>query len=161
MYAYLDRSDLPDVLVNFDFANPDMPNGKRHDTTVPQQALFFMNSPLVMEQARRIVGKPGFQAQTNSQERVKFLYEEIFQRQPQSVELELGVAFVLDAPLEKEMKPVAVVAETSEQRNQRPRLIRQQEFARRTATPPKPATLSSWEKYAQALLEANEMVFVN
>jgi len=163
IYAFIDRSDLPDALVNFDFANPDMPNGRRHDTTVPQQALYFMNSPVVIEQARRLVAQPGFAACTNSQQRVQYLYERIYQRLPQAVELELGVGFVLDTPREKQ-PPVAtpVAATAGDPRNQRPRQIRQQEIARRNApATAKPAPLSPWEKYAQALLEANEMVFVN
>jgi len=159
IYAFIDRSDLPDAMVNFDFANPDMPNGKRYDTTVPQQALFFMNSPVVIEQARRLVAQDGFGDCTNSQQRVQYLYERIFQRLPQPTELELGVSFVLDTPREKEVAPSSSIA-VGDQRNQKPRQIRQQEIARRNA-PAKPAPLSPWEKYAQALLEANEMVFVN
>ena len=50
----------PDVLVNFDFATPDMVTGIRHVTTVPQQALFLMNSPLVIDLARRLVAMPDF-----------------------------------------------------------------------------------------------------
>jgi hypothetical protein len=161
IYAYIDRSDLPDAMVNFDFANPDMPNGKRYDTTVPQQALFFMNSPVVIEQARRLVAQEGFGDCTNSQQRVQYLYERILQRLPQAAELELGVDFVLDTPRAKEVVPTTPVA-ANEQRDLRPRQIRQQEIARRNApAAPKPSTLSPWEKYAQALLEANEMVFVN
>ena len=42
----------------FDFANPDMHSPQRSDTTVPQQALFFMNSPFVTERARALCGRP-------------------------------------------------------------------------------------------------------
>ena len=55
VYGRVDRSDVADVLVNFDFANPDLPSGRRYATTVPQQALFLMNSPLVVEQAKKLV----------------------------------------------------------------------------------------------------------
>src|SRR5436309_11886601 len=58
IYGRVDRSDVADVLVNFDFANPDLPTGRRHETTVPQQALFLMNSPLVIEQAKTLVALP-------------------------------------------------------------------------------------------------------
>src|SRR5207249_11091389 len=54
IYGFVDRSDVADVLINFDFANPDLPTGRRHQTTVPQQALFLMNSPLVVEQAKKL-----------------------------------------------------------------------------------------------------------
>jgi hypothetical protein len=49
-----------DVLLNFDFANPDLPTGKRYETSVPQQALFLMNSPVVVEQAKRLVSLKTF-----------------------------------------------------------------------------------------------------
>ena len=98
IYGLVDRSDLPDALVNFDFANPDMPSGKRFDTTVPQQALFFMNSPLVIEQAKRIVAEKGFKSLTDEKAKVRFLYDRIYQRLPKDEELQLGIEFVLQAP---------------------------------------------------------------
>ena len=55
IYGVVDRSDLLDAFVNFDFANPDMVSGKRYETSVPQQALFLMNSPVVVEQAKKLV----------------------------------------------------------------------------------------------------------
>jgi len=57
VYGYINRNDLPEVLVHFDFANPDMTTSKRHETTVPQQALFLINSPLVVEQAKNLVSR--------------------------------------------------------------------------------------------------------
>src|SRR5437588_2065241 len=55
VYGRVDRSDVAEVLLNFDFVNPDLPSGRRHETSVPQQALFLMNSPLVVEQAKHLV----------------------------------------------------------------------------------------------------------
>ena len=55
IYDFVDRANIDDVLINFDFATPDMVTGIRHQTTVPQQALFMMNSPLVIDLARRLV----------------------------------------------------------------------------------------------------------
>ena len=58
IYGYVDRRNLPEVFNQFDFANPDITTGKRYETIVPQQALFMMNSPLVVEQARNLVNSP-------------------------------------------------------------------------------------------------------
>src|SRR6516225_6444719 len=82
IYGVVDRSDIADVLVNFDFANPDMPTGRRHETTVPQQALFLMNSPLVIEQAKRLVTLPEFQSCSDDESKIDFLYQRIYQRLP-------------------------------------------------------------------------------
>ena len=49
VYAMIDRNAMPDMFGTFDFANPDMTTGERMLTTVPQQALFMMNSPFVIE----------------------------------------------------------------------------------------------------------------
>ncbi len=55
VYGLVDRRNLPEVYAQFDFANPDIETGKRYETTVPQQALFMMNNPLVVELARKLV----------------------------------------------------------------------------------------------------------
>ena len=57
----MDRRNLPELYSQFDFANPDITTGKRYDTTVPQQALFMMNNPLVVELARKLVNQSAFQ----------------------------------------------------------------------------------------------------
>ncbi|MEP3479345.1 MAG: PSD1 and planctomycete cytochrome C domain-containing protein [Fuerstiella sp.] len=52
VYAKIDRQNLPGVFRTFDFASPDSHAATRHETTVPQQALFQFNSPFMMEQAQ-------------------------------------------------------------------------------------------------------------
>ncbi|MEQ9407503.1 MAG: PSD1 and planctomycete cytochrome C domain-containing protein [Fuerstiella sp.] len=54
LYGLVDRQFLPSILRVFDFANPDLHVPQRNQTTVPQQALFFMNHPLVLDRARRL-----------------------------------------------------------------------------------------------------------
>ena len=47
LYAYIDRQNLPGVFRSFDFASPDSHVANRLSTTVPQQGLFLMNSPMI------------------------------------------------------------------------------------------------------------------
>jgi hypothetical protein len=47
LYAYIDRQNLPGVFRSFDFASPDAHVPNRFSTTVPQQGLFFLNSPMI------------------------------------------------------------------------------------------------------------------
>ncbi len=47
LYAYIDRQNLPGVFRSFDFASPDAHVPNRLSTTVPQQGLFMMNSPMI------------------------------------------------------------------------------------------------------------------
>src|SRR5262249_42880912 len=50
VYALVNRQDLPAMFRAFDFAVPDQCVERRPRTTVPQQALFALNSPFVIEQ---------------------------------------------------------------------------------------------------------------
>ena len=54
VYGFIDRQNLDGVYRTFDFAVPDATSPKRFVTTVPQQALFLMNSPFVQAQARAL-----------------------------------------------------------------------------------------------------------
>ena len=94
VYGYIDRQNLPGVLRTFDFANPDTTSPQRFSTTVPQQALFLLNSPFVVEQARNLVTNTIFTQVPNDRERVTFLYERLFQRHPEKEEMTLGLGFV-------------------------------------------------------------------
>jgi hypothetical protein len=163
IYGLIDRSDVDDVLVNFDFANPDMPNGKRHETTVPQQALFFMNSPLVIEQAKRLVAQSGFKECKDDETRIEFLYERIYQRPPRPEEVKIGQEFIADTPPPKiatvqtdEVRPVA-----NDGNRPRPKQFPRQQVRRARENSRQPAPLTAWEEYAHALLQANETSFVN
>ena len=51
VYLPIIRTQVPDSLDLFDFADPSMVMGKRETTTVPSQALFLMNSGFVRAQA--------------------------------------------------------------------------------------------------------------
>ncbi len=98
IYGMVDRRNLPEVYNQFDFANPDITTGKRYETIVPQQALFMMNSPLVVEQARNLVNRPDFKETTGPLPRIKLLYDIIFQREPTPTELALGTEFIRNSP---------------------------------------------------------------
>lgn len=160
VYAFIDRSDVPEVLNNFDFATPDFTTGKRYNTIVPQQSLFMMNSPLVVEQARNLVGRSDFQAQPTEEAKIKLLYELIYQRDPSATEIKLGLSFVSESPLEDKLPDA--VSETPERDNGK-----KGKNAKRGMTLKKSngkidlRPLSPWEKYAHALLQTNEASFVN
>jgi hypothetical protein len=167
IYGFIDRSDVDDTLVNFDFANPDMPNGKRHETTVPQQALFFMNSPIVIEQAKRLVAQSQFKNCKDDKARIEFLYDRIYQRLPHSEEIALGIEFNSQLLPAKEVasSDIAVQPVSNDGRRfkEAKEKFKKQQMQRRGSSedtrqrPP----LTPWEEYAHALLQANEATFVN
>ena len=94
VYGYVDRNELPNMFLAFDFANPDLPTGKRDTTIVPQQALFMMNNSLVVEQGRDLVRREDFKALTREEDRLQLLYKLIYQREPTAIETKLALAYL-------------------------------------------------------------------
>lgn len=80
----------------FDFSDPDMPNSERATSIVPQQALFLMNSPMVVDIARKIVARKEFSSASDDAQRVAALYSIIFQRTPRSEETKFALAYMAD-----------------------------------------------------------------
>ena len=59
LYAYVSREHPSQLMRAFDFSNPEEHSPRRQLTTVPQQALFLMNSPFLAEQARAVAATCG------------------------------------------------------------------------------------------------------
>ncbi len=154
IYGFIDRRNLPELYNQFDFANPDIETGKRYETIVPQQSLFLMNSPLVIEQARSLVGRPDFKSLTTDEERVKLLYELVYQREPKPTEIQLAVSFIAASPDFEIVPKMAIPKRVNAVREKR----LEGSFA---SIPTDRQPLTPWEKYAHALLQANEAIFVN
>lgn len=110
LYGYIDRQFVPGVLRMFDVANPDLHAPQRPETTVPQQALYFMNSPFVAERARTLARQ--LEAESIPVQRVEKLYRAAYQRAPTPRQLELALNFVKiaeAAPKPAVPKPLPVV----------------------------------------------------
>jgi hypothetical protein len=159
VYGFVDRGDLVDVLNTFDFPSPDAPNGKRYATIVPQQALFLMNSPLVIEQVRRVVNRDAFQNAASDEARIAWLYELFFQRPPTGEETRLGLEFVTTftsagaPPARADPTPGRAGRGRAGRGGMRGR-------GRGVATPAVRVPLTAWQEYAHALILTNEFAFV-
>src|SRR5207253_1220859 len=94
IYAMVDRQYLPGVFRTFDFANPDIHVAVRHETTVPQQALFFLNGAFSATRARELAAAT---CKISEAQRVERLYECLFQRKPSQGEIAAGLRFVSSA----------------------------------------------------------------
>ncbi len=108
VYGFVDRQFLPAALRVFDFANPDMHNPQRSETTIPQQALFFMNGPFVAEQARALATRV---RSADAKNQVRELYKLIYQREPTAAQEKLALQFVSSAEaeaIEESRKPASV-----------------------------------------------------
>ena len=92
LYALVDRENVPMVMRTFDFANPDLSIPQRSETTVPQQALFGLNHPFVVQQAKALVQNAA--ASKSDEAKTRHIYAKLFQRSPTSDELASALAFV-------------------------------------------------------------------
>ncbi len=133
VYGVIDRNDLVALFRTFDFANPDITTAQRDATTVPQQALFFLNSPFVMEQACKLINRPAFQRLDDETKRICQIYQLIYQRDPGADEIQLGLRFLQSKPARADLK--------------------EQNHALQPLDP--------WERYGQVLLMSNELMFVD
>lgn len=97
IYLLVDRGNLPSLFRVYDFANPDLHTPGRHETTVPQQALFLLNSPLVHEQARGLAKRADDMKPTDDATWVRFAYRYALARDPAADEVALGVKFLAAA----------------------------------------------------------------
>jgi mono/diheme cytochrome c family protein len=161
IYGYIDRQNLPEIFTQFDFANPTSEAGKRYETIVPQQALFLMNSPIVIEQARKLTESAAFAKLADDDARVRFLYEHIYQRVPTITEIKLGKEFITASPPPEPLQAIAY--QTPERPKPGQNLKQQQKRPQTFSSVPVSGRhpLESWDKYAHALLQANETMFIN
>ncbi|MBL9182300.1 MAG: DUF1553 domain-containing protein [Verrucomicrobiaceae bacterium] len=92
LYAFVDRENLPAVMRTFDFANPDLSIPQRTETTVPQQALFGLNHPFLVQQAKALVKRVS--TEKSPEGRIGLLYRYLFQRSPKADEMASALSFV-------------------------------------------------------------------
>jgi hypothetical protein len=98
LYGLIDRQNLPGLFRTFDFANPDTSSQVRFHTTVPQQALFLLNSPFVLEQAKNLAARPEVSSAEKNGDKIQALYRVIFQRRAEREETQLAEKFMAAQP---------------------------------------------------------------
>ncbi len=151
VYGFIDRQNLDGLYRTFDFAVPDATSPRRFVTTVPQQALFLMNSPFLHEQARRLAAVVRNDGQADSSGTsagtsallaadVRKLYLRALGRPPEADELALGIDFV-------QRQTASNAAELGKWR--------------RSPAGNGENLLSPWDQLAQVLLLTNEFMFVD
>jgi hypothetical protein len=172
VYGYIDRASMPELLMQFDMANPDQPNTKRTSTIVPQQALFLMNSPFVSGVVQRIVSRPeviqAVKGERSTEAGISAVFRIVLQRLPTAAERKLATTFLV-----KESKKQAEMKAQSVKLNKEGAMLaeRKLQAARNNGSDTKAivnegnlverAAFSPWETLVQSLLFCNEAVYVN
>lgn len=137
LYAYIDREDVPNLLASFDLPSPDASQASRSRTTVPQQALYFMNSQFVIRQSQVLAEQTAQLALPA--DRIRALYRRILARNPTEEELDQAASFATSA-----------LSSIASQEN--PENSQEQESS---------TTLDNWVQLIQVLLSSNEFAFVD
>lgn len=94
VYLPIIRSSLYDVFQAFDFGDPSVPNGDRQSTVVAPQALFMMNSSLVLKQSQEIAARLLKKAGLDDKGRVRLAYLLALTRLPDENEMTRALGFV-------------------------------------------------------------------
>ena len=93
IYLPLRRSNLPTLYALFDFGDAATPDGKRANTTVATQALFVMNSPLVVREAKNLAARV-LQQEKQDRRRLEELYVRILDRKPDAGEVDRSLSYI-------------------------------------------------------------------
>jgi hypothetical protein len=105
-FAYLQRGHLPGELSAFDFATPEAHVPQRFLTTVPQQALYLMNSSFIMEESKHLVGRREIASAPNDRARVDALYHAVYGRAATNDEVQMALDFVKGEDAKPSSPPV-------------------------------------------------------
>jgi len=89
VYGFISRRKVDGTLALFDFPNPQATSESRMSTLVPPQRLYLMNSPFVEQRAGALAQK----LTGTNEEKVRGAYRRLYAREPDAVELKLGLEF--------------------------------------------------------------------
>jgi hypothetical protein len=138
VYSFLDRSEPPGIFRTFDHPSPAATSPKRFETIVPQQALFFMNSPFAITQAKFLSDRIEKETVDDTEARIGEYYRVVFQREATEEELQTGLEFITSF---EDFDSSMIENGSSDPDAEEP--------------------LTGWELYAQTLLLSNELIFVD
>jgi hypothetical protein len=94
VYGFINRDVVPALFSTFDMADPNACTATRPETTVPQQALFALNSDFIQEQAKYLANLDDVRTAATHAERIVALYRHAYARQPNDEELAAALRYV-------------------------------------------------------------------
>ena len=130
IYLPIIRNNVYKLFELFDFPDSGSVSGDRTATVTAPQALFMMNSPLVLRAAEALAEQLLRDQTTDSATRVKALYARVYNRRPTELETRRALGFV------------------------------NQFAADRHASDPEQARLAAWQALCQAIVSANEFIYL-
>ncbi|MEI6712680.1 MAG: PSD1 and planctomycete cytochrome C domain-containing protein [Verrucomicrobiota bacterium] len=172
VYGYVDRSNVPDLLMQFDMATPLEPNTKRTSTIVPQQALFLLNSPFAVSIAQQVARRPevvhAVVEQKDSRAGIIAIFQIVLQRTPSREEFEMAAEFLkAEAKIQASVAAATASTTMSAMKDAQTKLKRATDSTDsrkeivNVGSLVQRATLTPWETLVQALMFCNEAAYLN
>jgi hypothetical protein len=105
VYAFISRHELDNMLRLFDFPDANITASVRAETTVPQQQLFVLNSPFMIEQSKAFAARVLIEAADGLEDRIQHAYRLAFGRKASPGELKVGLEYLqtTDPPEQKDL----------------------------------------------------------
>ena len=94
VYGFVNRDILSPLSGTFDGANPAACTARRPDTTIPQQALFALNSDFIQDRAVAFAAAGLQAAPADEAGRVSWMVRRAFSRSPSEAETAAAIEFV-------------------------------------------------------------------
>ncbi len=140
IYLPIIRNAMLDLFASFDYPDPSVTVEARPETTSPSQALYLMNSPLVVEASRKLVEASA--SAGDDAQRVDALYRAALGRSSSESERGRALAFVARAttPMQPSMGA---------------------DVGKETSAESSAAKQEGWRALAQVLLVSNEFLYVD
>ncbi len=112
IYGRVSRYRLDEYLQLFDFPPPNISAEKRFSTTVPLQRLFLMNSDFIQAESELLVKRVDDAGDTTA--KIRKLYQLIYGRDPSQKEIELGIGYLKNEPMQEYLEKKAAAAADAE-----------------------------------------------
>lgn len=111
IYLPVIRNHLFEGFSLFDYNAADVVLGDRHNSIVPPQSLYWLNSPLILDAAERLAARLEQEHPGDPSNRIAALYHNCLGRPPSSLEIEQAARFVAAFPTPpEETKPSGTAA---------------------------------------------------
>ena len=133
VYIPVVRSSLYEMFQAFDLPDPATPNGDRNATVIAPQALFMMNSTLVLKSTRAMAQRLLDRKDMDDPARIRDAYERALARPPAPSDIDRSLTFI--AQIEKAME------------------ANETDAAKRH--------LFAWQSFCKALVASNEFIYLN
>lgn len=139
LYMPIVRNNLCDIFEQFDFPDPNLPSGNRHETVVAPQALLMMNSTLVMDAADALADQLLAVDVDGEAKRVRLAYQRVFARPPTTIERDRAVKFIEELAGPPSLLNASTIDEAAAAADRK----------------------RAWSLFCQSLAASNEFIYLN